>query len=38
MIKCYKAVRKKEITSHVTWMDLESILLSETYQRKTNII
>lgn len=32
IMKYYSAVRKKEIMSHVTWMDLESILLSEINQ------
>ena len=35
----YSAIKKNEILSFAaTWMDLEGIMLSETSQRKSNII
>ena len=35
----YSAMKKNEILSFVTlWIELEGIMLSETSQRKTNII
>ena len=38
-MKYYSATKKNEIMSFTaTWMDLETVILSEVSQRKTNII
>ena len=37
-MKHYSAVKKENPAICNTWMDLEGIMLSETSQRKTNII
>ena len=34
----YSAMKKNEILSFVTWMDLEDFMLSEVSQRETNHI
>ena len=38
-MECYSAIKKKEMLSFaMTWMELESLMLSEISQRKTNTI
>ena len=34
-MKYYSAIKRNEILSFVTWMDLDSIMLSEIRQRRT---
>ena len=37
-MKYYSAIKNNEMPSTATWMDLESLILSEGSQRKTNTI